>query len=91
MIPKSRWISVWIPFYTEILLRYIFSLNVALGVFNMIPAFQLDGSSAWNALATILGIPMATKPWILLNSVALVILIGFGIGSLFFQYFYTDY
>jgi membrane-associated protease RseP (regulator of RpoE activity) len=85
-IPKSRWVSTWIPFYIEILLRYICSLNIALGIFNMIPAFQLDGISAWKALVSILcntGLRIPTKPWIFFNTIALTILVLCGIVSVF--------
>ncbi|CAG8542249.1 9965_t:CDS:2 [Paraglomus brasilianum] len=41
--PRWWFIPTWIPILCETLLRYITSFSLALCIFNILPAFQLDG------------------------------------------------
>jgi hypothetical protein len=59
-IPKYQYLPIYLPLELEFFLRYIYSLNITLGIMNIIPAFNFDGANALRVLFN-------TKPLIFLK------------------------
>jgi S2P endopeptidase len=82
--PKYKFLPISLPFLIEIFSRYMYSLNLVLGLVNMFPAFQFDGKIAFSIIFGALGLrdKRLGSLWLKFTTVIMVVTVLFFAASI---------